>query len=89
MKSPGSAARTSLGRIPKGCQMPIDESLIDYRKRSDGRYDVCYAEDPILIINRLPMTEFRESALRILIERHLTEVSQKERIALYERRSKP
>lgn len=68
--------------------MPIDEGLIDYKKRSDGRYDVCYAEERILVINRLPTTEFRSSALRILIRRHLTELDAKERMAFYKRKSR-
>lgn len=67
--------------------MPIDEHLIEYSERSDGRYDVRYAKEPILVIRRLPETEFRKSALHIIIERHLTELDAKERMDAYKRQS--
>ncbi|SFA84466.1 hypothetical protein SAMN05421688_1091 [Poseidonocella pacifica] len=69
--------------------MPIDENLIDYKERSDGRYDVRYAKEPLLVISRRPGTEFRKSALHIIVERHLTELDSEERMDVYRRQDLP
>lgn len=67
--------------------MVIDENLIDYKERSDGRYDVRYAKEPLLVISRRPVTEFRKCALHIIVERHLTELDAEERMDAYQRQN--
>lgn len=63
--------------------MSIDYDMINFTQRADGRYDVRYADEPILVSNNPPETEFKMNALRILVERHLKELNRHQRAERY------
>ena len=65
--------------------MSINDQLVSYTKRSDGRIDITYDGEPILVLRELPTSEFFVNALRILIERHLVELGDGERLRYYQR----
>lgn len=68
--------------------MSIDHDLISVTKRDDGRYNVRYAGEPILVKAAPPQTEFQTKALRILIARHVAELGADERRRYYRRSEK-
>ena len=65
--------------------MSINDQLVSYAERSDGRVDVTYDGEPILVLREPPTSAFRVNALRILIERHLVELGDDERLRYYQR----
>lgn len=65
--------------------MNIDDELICYIERPDGRFDVTYDQERILVAREPPASKFRLGALRILIERHINELGTAERAEYYRR----
>ncbi len=65
--------------------MNIDDELISYVERPDGRFDVTYDKERLLVAREPPTSEFRLNALRILIERHMNELETAERAEYYRR----
>lgn len=61
------------------------DNEISFKKRTDGRYDVLYAGEAVLVIERPPMTEFRKKMLKVLLRKTLTELNDAERIDFYKK----
>ncbi|MEQ9379226.1 MAG: hypothetical protein RJP95_00040 [Pirellulales bacterium] len=78
-------AARSVTAETRGSNMHIDDQLISYIKCLDGRFDVTYDGEPILVAREPPTSDFRMNALRILIERHMRELGAGQRTKYYRR----
>lgn len=63
--------------------MGVDDELISITERPDARVDVGYDGELILVKAKPPETKFRRSALRILIERRMSELGDDEHHRYY------